>query len=165
VPDAPPRAAAPPPAGRSRWVRRSADALQGWFSILTASIAAKENHRARCERKITCADEHAHALPQLEANCDPYFTDFSIASVDAFAGNCLINVAEPTKGYERLTAINLGDLAHNRHASTFYDIARAYAAAGELQAAEVYAIQAIDSAVATSRTYIIPRFLKLAEAI
>ncbi len=58
-----------------------------------------------------------------------------------------------------LTSMDLGQLAHNRHASAFYDVSRAYLQEGEFEAAKVYAVQAIDSAVATNRLYIVPRFL------
>jgi hypothetical protein len=53
----------------------------------------------------------------------------------------------------------------NRHATTFADIARAYAAAGELDAAQVYALQAIDSAVATGHLYVVPDLLALANEL
>jgi len=69
------------------------------------------------------------------------------------------------KAYERLIKLNLRDLSENRHASAFYDIARACVAFGELAMAEDYAVQSIEKAVATNRRYIIPRFVSLAKAI
>ena len=85
--------------------------------------------------------------------------------VDAFAGNCLLSIGEPTEAYKRLTTMDLQALSENRHASAFYDLSRAYAAAGELEAMQAYAFQSIEKALATNRLYIVPRFLTLAQQI
>jgi len=139
--------------------------LNGWFTIVKAAIASKDRKSEQCEMFIAQATEIAQSLPQIEECTDAFYTDFSAASVDAFAGNCLMNLGKSQKAYERLTKLSLRDLGENRHASTFYDIARACVAFGELAMAEDYAMQSIEKAVATNRRYIIPRFIGLAKTI
>ena len=74
-------------------------------------------------------------------------------------------IEAPTEAYKLLTTMDLQALSENRHASAFYDLSRAYAAAGELEAMQAYAFQSIEKALATNRLYIIPRFLTLAQQI
>ncbi len=150
--------------GEAQLYTRRGSPTDGWLTLLQAATAARSGNARECELALHIADDIAHTLP-AGATADTFFTDFNLVSVNAFAGNSLILAGAPVKAYERLTQINLGDMAYNRHASTFYDIARAYAQHGELDAAQTYAIQAIDTAVATDRWYIVPRFLSLAEAL
>ena len=93
------------------------------------------------------------------------YTDFNITGTDAFAGNCLVRVGEPTKALERLTFMNLEALIENRHVSAFYDISCTHAAIGELEVMETHAFRAIDEALATNRLYILPRFATLAQQL
>jgi transcriptional regulator with XRE-family HTH domain len=137
-------------------------ALAGWFSIVNAAIAAKEGKIQHSEDFVTQATEVAHTVANTPGYADAFFTDFSVAGVSAFAGNCLLKSGEPTKALEQLTSINLESLADNRHASTLYDISCAYAALGELEAAQAHALRSIDKALTTDRLYIIPRFITLA---
>jgi hypothetical protein len=107
------------------------------------------------------AREVAHQTDGASAE-DPFYTDFNVVSVQAFAGNSLLTVGAVREAHEVLTSINLGDVAYTRHASTYYDIARAYVADGELEAAKAYALQAIDSAVDTNQLYMVPRVISWA---
>jgi transcriptional regulator with XRE-family HTH domain len=139
--------------------------LSGWLSLVSAAIAAKTGDRARCEADILEAEEVAHTWLRTREEGDVFFTDFTAESVDVFGGNSLLVVGQPAKAYKRLTATDVGRLAVNRHATTFADIAKAYAAAGELDAAQVYALQAVDSASATGHLYVVPDLLALANEL
>lgn len=136
--------------------------LHGWLFLITTATAAKAGDKRLCEVSIIRARS---AVEDAKKISDPFFTDFSPVSVDIFGGHCLLDIEKPTKAYQLLTAINLKEIAENRQASTLYDISRAYTATGELEAAQVYALQAIDKAVETNRLYIVPRFLTLAKGI
>jgi len=138
-------------------------ALHGWFNMVTASIAAKAGNREQCKDSIALATERAAGLAHEEN--DTFFTDFNAVGVDAFAGNCLLAIGEPKEAYKRLTGMQLQALSENRQASALYDLSRAYAGTGELEAMQTYAFQSIDKALATNRLYIIPRFIKLAQEI
>lgn len=137
--------------------------LQGWLYIVTAAAAAKEQNAALCQRSIQEAFAFADKVKATET--DPYYTDFNLVGVEAFAGNCLLAAGQPKEAYNLLAAMDIGGLAENRHASAFYDISRTYAALGELEGAQVYASQAIDAAVATNRRYIIPRLIRMSQEI
>jgi tetratricopeptide (TPR) repeat protein len=137
-------------------------ALIGWFALLYASLAATSGNRAKCEKHICTALEMAHDIRDI---IDPYFTDFSVVSVNVFAGNSLLTVEQPQKAQEWLMKASLNDLSPNRHASAYYDIARAYVASNQLEAAQEYALKSMDCAVATNNLYIIPRFVSLANVI
>lgn len=139
--------------------------LNGWFDIVAAAVAAKEGNQQYCEAAIGEAVNAAQHMPQTPEYADPYFTDFSIISVTAFAGNCWLSIEEPKKAYSLLTTMNLEELAVNRQASTLYDISRAYFAAGQREEGQVYALRSLDMAVATKCFYIIPRFIALAQNI
>lgn len=139
--------------------------VNGWFAMVVAATAAEEKNGEECEASIAKATEIVHSLPETAECSDLYYTDFNVAGVDAFAGNCFLKVGKPSLALERLTSINLGALAGNRHASAFYDMAWAYAQMGELEATQAYAFQAIDKAHATDRLYIIPRCITLAQGI
>jgi transcriptional regulator with XRE-family HTH domain len=140
---------------------RESDALFGWFSILRASIASLKKDRKQSEKFIFAAMETA----QTQSSTDLYFTDFSVTSVHFFAGNCWLTVGAPKEAYELLTTGNFRELAPNRHPSAYYDIARAYVASDQLEAAQTYALKSIDCAFSTSNLYIIPRFISLARTI
>jgi hypothetical protein len=140
-------------------------ALSGWFDIVAAAIAAKEGNQQYCEAAIDEAVGASHHMPQTLEYTDPYFTDFSMISVTAFAGNCWLSIEEPKKAYGLLTTMKMEELAVNRQASALYDISRAYFAAGQREEAQVYALRSIDMALTTKRLYIIPRFITLAQNI
>jgi transcriptional regulator with XRE-family HTH domain len=140
-------------------------ALAGWFSIVHAAIAAKEGKIQQSEDFITKATEIAQAVAHTPGYADAFFTDFGVAGVTAFAGNCLLKGGAPVKALGRLTSMNLEELADNRHASALYDVSASYAALGELEPAQAYALRSIDKALATGRLYIIPRFIALAGSI
>lgn len=139
--------------------------VSGWISMVTASVAAKEGKKGECESAINRALENAYSLSQTSDLADLYYTDFNVVGTNAFAGNCLLKVGAPRQALERFQAIDLETLSKNRHASAYHDIACSYVAMGELEAAQPYAFQSIDCALATDRTYIIPRFIKLARQI
>ena len=139
--------------------------LHGWFDIVSAAIAAKEGKQPYCEAAIADAMDAVHHLPHTAEHTDPYFTDFSLISVTAFAGNCWLSLEEPEKAHTLFTTLNLEELAVNRQASALYDIARAYLAAGQREEAQIYALRSIDMALATRCLYIIPRFFPLAQTI
>src|SRR5712692_6891875 len=139
--------------------------LHGWFDIVTAAITAKEGNRSCCEAAIADAMDAAHRMPQTTEYTDLYFTDFSIISVTAFAGNCWLSLEEPKRAYALLTTMKMEELAVNRQASALYDISRAYLAAGQREEAQAYAFRSIDIALATKCPYIIPRFITLAQNI
>lgn len=136
--------------------------LSGWFSIVGAAIAAKEAKIQQSEDFITQAKDIAQAVAQTPGYADAFFTDFSTAGVTAFASNCLLKGGESTKALSLLSPMNLDELADNRQASALYDMSCAYAALGELEPAQAYALRSIDKAVTTDRLYIIPRFIALA---
>lgn len=140
-------------------------ALQGWFGIVDAAVAAKEGKTQECDDFISHATEVAHAVADRPGFADAFFTDFSVVGVSAFAGNCLLKSGEPAKALGRLSSMNLEDLAENRHASALYDMSCAYAALGELEATQAYALRSIDKALATDRLYIVPRFVTLASRV
>lgn len=140
-------------------------ALQGWFAIVDAAVAAKEGKIQGCEDFISRATDIAHAVADNPGFADAFFTDFSVVGVSAFAGNCLVKGGEPVKALGRLASMNMEDLAENRHASALYDMSCAYAALGELEATQAYALKSIDKALATDRLYIVPRFLTLASQV
>jgi len=94
----------------------------GWLTLLQAATAARAGNVRECELALHIADEIAHTLPP-GATADTFFTNFSQVSVDAFAGNSLILAGAPVKAYERLTQINLGDMAYNRHARAITEYA------------------------------------------
>jgi len=139
--------------------------VSGWISMVTASVAAKEGKKEECETAINRALETVYSLPQTPEQADLYYTDFNVVGTNAFAGNCLLKIGSPRQALERLQAIDLEMLSKNRHASAYHDIACCYVAMGELEAAQTYVFQSIDCALATNRTYIIPRFIKLARLI
>lgn len=141
---------------------RGQRALSGWFALVLASLMATGGDGGHCEKQIHTALEAAHDTQDV---VDPYFTDFSLTSVYVFAGNSWLTVGQPQKAYEWLMKANVEDLSPNRHASTYYDIARAYTASHQLEAAQAYALKSMDCAVATNNLYIIPRFITLANAI
>jgi len=149
--------------GRAQELSQKHAALHGWFTMVTAAISAKAGNGAQCQTSIAIATDIAAGLSS--ENTDAFFTDFNAVGVDAFAGNCLLTIGEPITAYKRLTTMHLQALSPNRQASALYDISRAYAAAGELEAMQAYAFQSIDKALATNRLYIIPRFTKLAQEI
>jgi hypothetical protein len=134
-----------------------------WLTILTAATAAKAEDARQCKDSIVRATDIAASLAPKDA--DAFFTDFSKVGVDAFAGNCLLSIGEPTEAYKLLTTMDLNALSENRHASALYDLSRAYGSAGELEAMQAYAFQSIDKALATNRLYIVPRFITLAQDI
>jgi transcriptional regulator with XRE-family HTH domain len=148
---------------RAKELAHKRSALDGWLTIIAAATAAKAKEVRPCKNAIAQATEIAAGLSSKDT--DAFFTDFSMVGVDAFAGNCLLAIGEPTEAYKRLTAMDLQALSENRHASAFYDLSRAYAAAGELEAMQAYAFQSIEKALATNRLYIIPRFLTLTQQI
>lgn len=137
----------------------------GWMSMVAASVAAKEGKKQQCESSINNALEIVYSLPEDPHYTDLYYTDFNITGTNAFVGNSFLQIGEPAKALERLLAIDLEAHSKNRHASTFYDIARAHIAMGELEAAETYATRSIDVALTTDHAYIIPRFIHLAQKI
>lgn len=139
--------------------------LRGWLDLVSAAIAAQTGDRARCEADLLEAEEIAHTRLRIREEGDVFFTDFTAESVDVFGGNSLLVVGQPAKAYKRLTGTDVGKLALNRHATTFADIAKEHAAAGELDAAQIYALQAIDSAVATGHRYVVPDLLTLANQL
>jgi hypothetical protein len=139
--------------------------ISGWFSMVIAAIAAQEQKHDECLTAVARATEIVHAKPTTAEFTDLFYTDFNISGTNAFAANCLLKVGEPAKALERLLSIDLETLAENRHASTFYDIARAYAATNELEAMQTYAFRSIDKAQATNRLYLLPRFVTLAQQI
>ena len=149
--------------GRAQELAHDHSALCGWLTILTAATAAKAEDARQCTDAIARATDIAASLAPKDA--DAFFTDFSMVGVDAFAGNCLLSIGEPTEAYKRLTTMDLNALSENRHASALYDLSRAYASAGELEAMQAYAFQSIDKALATNRLYIVPRFITLAQGI
>ena len=140
-------------------------ALAGWFSIVSAAIAAKAGKIQQSEDFIAQATEIAQSVKNLPGYADAFFTDFNIAGMNNFAGNCLLKSGEPTKALALLSSINLEDLADNRRASALYDMSASYAALGELEPAQAYALRSIDKALATDRLYIVPRFISLASQI
>lgn len=135
--------------------------LVGWFALLHASIAAHQGKQQACEKHTLTALDVAYQVTHTDA----YFTDFGTTSVNVFAGNSLLTVGESHKAYQWLTQAKIEDLSPNRHASAYYDIARAYAVSDQLEAAQAYAFKSIDRAIATDNFYIIPRFARLAETI
>jgi transcriptional regulator with XRE-family HTH domain len=139
--------------------------IRGWFSIVTAAIAATEGNANECKTSIAQALEIVHGLPKMAETDDPYYTDFNTVGVKAFAGNCLLKVGEPGKALEQLESIDANALSSNRHASTLYDIACANAAVGDLEATQKYAFRSLDKALDTDRLYIIPRCITLAQKI
>jgi len=144
---------------------RDHPALVGWFSIVSAAIAAKEGKIQQSEDFIMQARNIAQAVAHTPGYADAFFTDFNTAGVTAFASNCLLKSGEPTKALRLLSTMNLEELADNRQASTLYDMSCAYAALSELEPARAYALRSIDKAVATDRLYIIPRFIALTGSI
>lgn len=147
-----------------KFIKRTS-ALDGWFTIIIAAIESKEGNKQQCELAIAKATDTAHIMQQEAENNDAFFTDFSIEGIDSFAGNCLLNIGKPIEAFERLIHVDLEKLAENRHASIFYDIARACVSMGELNMAQVYALRSIEKALATNRLYIVPRFVTLAQTI
>lgn len=148
---------------RAKELAPNRSALAGWLTIVAAATAAKARDAKSCKIAIAQATEIAAGLASKDT--DIFFTDFSMVGVDAFAGNCLLSIGEPTEAYKRLIEMNLPALSENRHASAYYDLSRAYAAACELEAMQAYAFQSIEKALATNRLYIVPRFLTLAREI
>ncbi|HEY4033324.1 MAG TPA: helix-turn-helix transcriptional regulator [Ktedonobacteraceae bacterium] len=148
---------------KARELAQGHAALHGWFSMVTASIAAKAGNAHQCKNSIAFATERAAGLTPEDT--DAFFTDFNTVSVDAFAGNCLFGIGEPKGAYKRLTGMHVQALSENRQASTLYDLSRAYAGAGELEAMQASAFQSIEKALVTNRLYIVPRFIKLAQEI
>ncbi|QBD82517.1 XRE family transcriptional regulator [Ktedonosporobacter rubrisoli] len=136
--------------------------IRGWFAIVNAAIAATEENKALCEASITQALEIVHTLPRTAEADDMYYTDFNPVGVSAFAGNCLLKVGEPEKALGLLSALDVSALASNRQASTFCDMAHAYATVGDLASAQSYAFRSLDKALETKRLYIIPRLISLA---
>ena len=118
-------------------------ALDGWFSIVRAAIAAKEGKIQQSEDFIRQATETAHTVAHTPEYADAFFTDFGVVGVTAFAGNCLLKSGAPAKALGQLTSMNLEELADNRHASALYDISASYAALGELEPAQAYALRSI----------------------
>lgn len=139
--------------------------VNGWFAMLDAAIAAEELNRDGCKASIARAMQIVQEMPHTAEYTDLYYTDFNVAGTDAFAGDCLLKVGEPTKALEHLTSINFDTLAENRQASVFYDLAYAHAVLSELETMQDYAFRSIDKALATNRLYIIPRFVNLAQKI
>jgi transcriptional regulator with XRE-family HTH domain len=135
--------------------------VSGWMAMVSASAVAKQDKKKQCELFINHALETASNV----SDDDLFYTDFNLNGTNAFAGNCLIKVGEPAKALERLLAVNLEALSKNRLASAYYDIATAHCGMGELEATQTYAFQSIDYAVETDRTYIIHRFMNLAQKI
>ncbi len=140
-------------------------ALAGWFAIVSAAVAAKEGKIQQSEDFIAQATEIAQSVARMPGYADAFFTDFGTAGVTAFAGNSLLKSGVPTKALSQLTSLNLADLADNRQASLLYDISASYAALGELEPVQAYALRSIDKALETDRLYIIPRFIALASQI
>ena len=149
--------------GRARELISGHAALDGWFNMVNASIAAKARNNQQCKNSIAQASEIAAGLAPEDT--DSFFTDFNTVGVNAFAGNCLLAIGEPKEAHKWLTEMQLQALSENRQASALYDLSRVYAGTGELEAMQTHAFQSIDKALATNRLYIIPRFLKLAQEI
>lgn len=139
--------------------------IRGWFSIVTAAIAATEENADECKTSIAQALEIAHGLANLAETDDPYYTDFNTVGVKAFAGNCLLKVGEPGLALEQLVSIDANALSSNRHASALHDVASAYEALGDLETTQKYALRSLDKALETDRLYIIPRCITLAQKI
>jgi tetratricopeptide (TPR) repeat protein len=139
--------------------------VSGWLAMVGAAVTAKEGRKKECEAAINQALETAYGLPQTDEQTDLYYTDFNVVGTNAYAGNSLLKVGKPAQALERLLAVDMEKLSKNRHASALYDIAGAYIAMGELEAAQPYALRSIDCACETKRTYIIPRFMNLAHKI
>jgi transcriptional regulator with XRE-family HTH domain len=150
---------------QAREYTREHQSLNGWLAIVKASIAARQGDVQVCEALIAEAMEVAHQIPQARQGADPYFTDFSNISVHMFAGHCWLTAGKPKKAHELLTTSNIEELSVNRHASAYYDITRAYIAAGDLEAAQSYVFKAMDIAHATGNDYIILRCSALAHTI
>jgi transcriptional regulator with XRE-family HTH domain/tetratricopeptide (TPR) repeat protein len=139
--------------------------VRGWLAMVSAAVSAKEGQKKPCEAAINQALDTVYGLPQTPEFTDLYYTDFNLMGVNAYAGNNLLKIGEPAQALERLQAMDLAALSKNRHASAYHDIACAYVAMGELEAAQSYAVQSIDCALATDRAYIVPRFINLARQI
>ena len=140
-------------------------ALNGWFATVSAAVAAKGKNVQRCEALLEEATNAAYKIAGKPKYADAFFTDFGGIGVDAYAGNCFLKSGNPTKALQRLTAMKIDELADNRHATAYYDISCAYSEMGELEETQAYAFQSIDKAIATSRLYIIPRFVNLTNKI
>jgi tetratricopeptide (TPR) repeat protein len=141
------------------------NALTGWLSLLQASIDAKAGQARQCEKDLAYAMDRARALPQSPEYSDIYYTDFSLVSAQAFCVNCWLTIGNPTKAQACFTELNLADLSENRQASTLYDVSRLYAALGDFNLVQTYALRAIDKAVKTHQLYVIARCRKLATTI
>lgn len=139
--------------------------LQGWCTLVMASIAAHEGNHQKCEALIAEALESVSQISQPAQELDPYFTDFNIMSVNAFAGNCWLTLGQPKQAYQFLTPTNIESLSINRQASAYYDLTRAHTTRGELEEAQWAAFRSIDLALATENEYIIPRFFSLAKSM
>ncbi len=66
--------------------------------MLAAATAAKAGDARQCKDSIVKAIDIAASLAPKDA--DAFCTDFSMVSVDAFAGNCLLSIGEPTEAYK-----------------------------------------------------------------
>jgi Bacterial transcriptional activator domain len=139
--------------------------LKGWFALVMASIAAKGGHKQECEAYLTEAMTIVSHFPQTPDFVDPYFTDFSLTSVNIFTVNCWLVIGNATKAYGHLVETNLEDLADNRRASAYCDASKACAMMGEFEMAQRLAFQAIDKASATLQQYVIPRCIAVAQAM
>lgn len=140
-------------------------ALDGWLYSIEAATAAKEGNHQQSEEYIDRAMLAVHRMDKGPEHLDVFYSDVSLVGLQAFAGNSLLNVGETARAYKMFQSINLSHLSRNRHASIYYDIARSFVASNDLSAAQTYATKAIDAAVETSRWYIVPRFLTLAQSI
>ncbi len=71
----------------ARKYARGNNALMGWLSIVNAAVVAKMGNKEECQVAINDAIAVANTTQSQEK--DVYFMDFSLAGVNAFAGNCL----------------------------------------------------------------------------
>ncbi len=139
--------------------------LNGWFSLLAASIAAKKGHKQQCDLYLTEALTIANCVPKARENIDKYYTDFDTISAHVFSINCWMNMGDAKKAQTHLVETDLEQLSDNRRASAYYDASRIYAALGNLDVMQAYAFRAIDKAISTQQFYVIPRCLVLARTL
>lgn len=144
---------------------RGNTALEGWLAALSAQIMARSGNRKQCESSLDKAISLAHHVPYPE---DSYFTDFGLLSANTFALNSHLKLGDTKdikKAQSYLEKISLDDLLDMRRASAFFDAARIFAASGDLDQAQSYALRAIDKARGTSQLYVVNRCKTLAKTL
>ncbi len=139
--------------------------LHGWFALIMASLAAKENRTQQCEASLADAMTTASHLPHTADAADLYFTDLSLTSAHIFAVNSWLTIGNAAKAYTSLVEMKIEDVADNRRASAYCDASRVYAMMGEFEMAQHCAFQAIDKAFSTRQHYVIPRCLMVAHTL